>query len=146
LYQNKSTSSIKLIKYVANKIKIILLLQNFEWLNKILYIKLHLNCIIWSKIKSKKNLSIIIKGYWSNWLAKNYQLQLWSWWLPFLSNNIFVKYSKKSEEIHKNSIAHLQQCLMFSTPKTLECYTCEFRNEFLHDLHHGQITNEQNYI
>ncbi len=34
---------------------------------------------------------------------------------------------------------------MFKTPKTLECHTCEFRNEVLHDLHHGKISNEQSY-
>jgi hypothetical protein len=35
---------------------------------------------------------------------------------------------------------------MFRTPKTLECHTCELSYEFLHNLHHGQVTNAETYI
>jgi hypothetical protein len=54
-----------------------------------------------------------------------------------------MQYSKK---LRKNSMVHLQQCLILGTPKELECRTCELSYKFLHDLHHGQATNELTYI
>jgi hypothetical protein len=38
------------------------------------------------------------------------------------------------------------KCLMLRTPKTLECHMCELSYEFLHNLHHGQVINEETYM
>jgi hypothetical protein len=35
---------------------------------------------------------------------------------------------------------------MLRTPKTIECHTCELSYEFLHNLHHGQVTKEETYM
>jgi hypothetical protein len=35
---------------------------------------------------------------------------------------------------------------MFKTLETLERHMCELSYEFLHNLHHGQITNAKTYI
>ncbi len=43
-------------------------------------------------------------------------------------------------------MVHLQLCLPLGTLEALECHTCELSYKFLHDLHHGQATNEQTYI
>jgi hypothetical protein len=42
-------------------------------------------------------------------------------------------------------MVHLQQCLTLGILEALKCCTCELSYKFLHDLHHGQATNELTY-
>jgi hypothetical protein len=45
-----------------------------------------------------------------------------------------------------NYVFHLQKCLRFEIPKTLLCHERELNDEFLHNLHHGQVNNKKTYI
>jgi hypothetical protein len=58
----------------------------------------------------------------------------------------FLRHAINSKKLHKNNMVHLQLCLPLGTLEALECHTCELSYKFLHDLHHGQATNEQTYI
>jgi hypothetical protein len=57
-----------------------------------------------------------------------------------------LKYAIHLAKLYKNSMAHWQQCLTLGTLEVLECCTCELSYKFLHDLHLGQVNNEQAYI
>jgi hypothetical protein len=43
-------------------------------------------------------------------------------------------------------MAYLQQCLILGTLEALNCCSLELNVEFLYDLHHGQVADEQTYI
>jgi hypothetical protein len=45
-----------------------------------------------------------------------------------------------------NYAFHLQKCLRFEILKALLCCECELNDEFLHNLHHGQVNNKKTYI
>jgi hypothetical protein len=57
-----------------------------------------------------------------------------------------LNYSLSSKLIRKNSMCYLQECLTIGTPQAFECYQCELKLEFLHDLHHEETTHEITYI
>jgi hypothetical protein len=57
-----------------------------------------------------------------------------------------LKYAIHLAKLYKNSMAHWQQCLTLGTLEVLECCTHELSYKFLHDLHLGQVNNEQAYI
>jgi hypothetical protein len=58
----------------------------------------------------------------------------------------FLNYSLSSKLIRKNNMCYLQECPTIGTPQTFECYQCELKLEFLHDLHHGEARDEITYI
>ena len=41
---------------------------------------------------------------------------------------------------------HLKNCLESNTPKACEIHLMELNEDFLNDLHHGQVLNEDQYI
>jgi hypothetical protein len=43
-------------------------------------------------------------------------------------------------------MVYLQQCLIFGTLQALNCCRHELNVEFLYDLYHGQVVNEQIYM
>ncbi len=43
-------------------------------------------------------------------------------------------------------MARIQQCFNNSDSISIRMFMCELSYKFLHDLHHGQATNEQTYI
>ena len=45
-----------------------------------------------------------------------------------------------------DSINHLKNCLANNTPKAYEMCLMELNEDFLNDLHHGQVLNENQYI
>ena len=45
-----------------------------------------------------------------------------------------------------NSINHLKNCLANNTPKVYETHIMELNEDFLIDLHHGQVLNGNDYI
>jgi hypothetical protein len=48
--------------------------------------------------------------------------------------------------MRQNSMPCLKQCLTLNTQKTWECCFRELNPRFLYVLHHGEVSNEYQYI
>jgi hypothetical protein len=57
-----------------------------------------------------------------------------------------LNYSMSSELIQKYIMCYLKKCLTIGMPQALTCRQHELNLEFLHDLHHGEATNEITHI
>jgi hypothetical protein len=64
----------------------------------------------------------------------------------FDSITYLLNYSISSKLFQKYNMCYLQECLTIGMPQALECRQHELNPKNLHDLHHGEATDEVTYV